>query len=519
VGRFRRLLVVFLSAISMTFAIPAASALASTSSTGAIKHGGTLNVLDIGGEYRSLSSLQKSGLGNFLKYSAVYQNLFTFNSAGQLIPQLALSYQYSSNNTVITVQLRRGVHFQDGTLMSAQAVAFDINEWANPAVNSECAPYLTNLTSAVASGANTVVITFRVPYGAFMRIVSGTICGAVVSPTAVQTEGLTGFGTHPVGTGPYAFASEVLGTSSTWTKWSGYWDKRNAGYYNTITVSAIDNDQSCLAAVESGTAQVCANGDPTDYLSVRHNPRVHTIVGPAVAVEDISFNQQQAPFNNLLARRAVAEAIDTAAISKSLYRGVVPATQSILAPSEFGFPGLKVKGYPKYSIANARADVAQLPGHTLSFTLVCQTVPGEITLAEALQSQLASAGITMTINPEDIVTILSQIRQNQYQASQLGTTGYPDPDVVYYRNYNSASSNDNTATNDPIINQYSLKGRETVSGPQRLALYNKVTAEVAKDLPSVPLFPQPLYYFVSPKLRGFNPVGSEIIQWQDVYSA
>src|ERR1700753_2134722 len=58
-------------------------------------------------------------------YNAVYGQLFELGDNGKLIYDLATGYQFSNGNKTVTVDLRSGVKFSDGTPLTASVVAWN----------------------------------------------------------------------------------------------------------------------------------------------------------------------------------------------------------------------------------------------------------------------------------------------------------------------------------------------------------------------------------------------------------
>lgn len=326
----------------------------------------------------------------------------------------------------------------------------------------------------------------------------------------MQSEGAAAnqFGANPVGTGPYRFSSEVIDSNIIYNKWPGYWDKSHAGYYSTIDITSIANDQSCIEAVAAGTAQICAGGNVSDALVAKGIKSIKIYKAPAVSVEFVQFNMTQPPFNNIWARKAVAQAINVPEILKVLYHNQLTPTESAITPTSWAFDGNRIRGYPQFNLNEAKQDLAQLPGGTLSFQLSIPNDPNDVTFGEAVQSQLAAAGITATLNELQITTVLVDGAHRLYQGLALSTYGFPDPDTVFYKKMYSTSTNNQTGVDDPVLDNLILQARETVSRPQRKALYEQVQERLAIDLPEILFYAVPQYFFLAKHLQGFVDVGS-----------
>lgn len=107
-----------------------------SASSGAIHHGGTLHILVESEAEGSWTSLDPTTTNTF-EYdfmNSIYGELFEQGTTGNLIPDMASGYSLSHGDRVLTINLRPGIKFTDGTPFDAQAVAFNIHRDLEPQV-------------------------------------------------------------------------------------------------------------------------------------------------------------------------------------------------------------------------------------------------------------------------------------------------------------------------------------------------------------------------------------------------
>src|ERR1700728_5451527 len=108
----------------------------SSSATGAPVAGGSITVLESTGYAGAWSTLDpaenKEGAATQDFMTAIYGQLFELGSGGKIIPDLAAGYTYSPDAKTVTITLRTGVKFSDGTPFNAQAVAYNWNRDLGP---------------------------------------------------------------------------------------------------------------------------------------------------------------------------------------------------------------------------------------------------------------------------------------------------------------------------------------------------------------------------------------------------
>ena len=146
----------------------------------------------------------------------------TGDGGSKFVPGLAESYTVSPDASVYTFKLRKGVTFHDGTKFDATAVKATYDHIVDPATKSKSGlgalgPYKeTKILDPY-----TVQIIFTEPNAGFLHQQAAGNFG-IASPAALEKYGPTGFGNHPVGTGPFKFVSYAAGSQLTLVKNPAY---------------------------------------------------------------------------------------------------------------------------------------------------------------------------------------------------------------------------------------------------------------------------------------------------------
>ncbi|MDR2895976.1 MAG: ABC transporter substrate-binding protein [Propionibacteriaceae bacterium] len=158
------------------------------------------------GNYTAPNFNPFNNTGAFLQptQGAIYESLFYFNKAqvSDPVPLLGQSYSWNDDGTVLTIKIREGVKFSDGTAMTADDVAFSLNLYASePSMNGGTQRYDVKKVDDT-----TVELDFYE--------VGFTMEAAIVSTQAIVPKALwediddptSGTNENPVGTGPYMLA-------------------------------------------------------------------------------------------------------------------------------------------------------------------------------------------------------------------------------------------------------------------------------------------------------------------------
>src|SRR5215470_283964 len=132
----------------------------------------------------------------------IFNTLVAADKAFNIVPELARSWQVSSDGRRVTLQLQRGVKFHDGTDFNADVVKWNLERILDPQTKS---PQRSQLEPAIAvvtvTDPYTVVLELKKPFAPLLAALAERP-GFMVSPAAVK-QGGADFGRRPVGTGPF----------------------------------------------------------------------------------------------------------------------------------------------------------------------------------------------------------------------------------------------------------------------------------------------------------------------------
>ena len=151
-------------------------------------------------EAQSVDPIVNSSFGDVLRITTLYEKLVDLDNSYQPIPVLAESWSSNDAGTVWTFNLRQGVKFHDGSVLTAADVAYSILRAADPETGSQGASVLEFLKNAQIEAVDdsTLRITLDAPQVELPVLIS-TKYTAVV-PAGSTRESLQ---KNPIGTGPF----------------------------------------------------------------------------------------------------------------------------------------------------------------------------------------------------------------------------------------------------------------------------------------------------------------------------
>jgi peptide/nickel transport system substrate-binding protein len=499
------------STIPTAVSSSAAGAAGGGTSSAAPAHGGSLTVLVVAGGLATWPNLDPlaSGTANADYRNAIFGEMFHQNADGTVVPALAKSIDVSSDGLTITIGLRDGVKFSDGTPLDAAAVVTNYKRDLDPANACQCIGTFRTVKNVAASGEG-VVVTLTAPMPAFSAAVIDSALNWIASPAALTKEG-KGFGTDPVGAGPFTVSSDdpsqklVLAANPT------YYIKGQPDL-SQLTFQSVGNDQSAYSALQSGSAQL-VEGITTQQLLTQAKSQFTVVPLPVTSVWQLTFNTLAPPLNNPVAREALAYATDAQALDQGLFGGQDKLAQEPVA-SGAAFHVASVPGYKGYDLAKAQALVKQLGG--LTVTMQGSPAGSGGAMQQALQSMWAKAGIKVSkISQLALPQLTANFTSHNWQVD-VGFSGASDPSLGLGLGFFFSSHGPDSGVADPALDTLMTKAATDLSPTSRTADYNAVYQKLWANTYGDFLFENPSFNVDTTSVTGIGPSAPRWIDWGQV---
>jgi peptide/nickel transport system substrate-binding protein len=370
-----------------------------------IKKGGTLRWGQVG-DLVTIDAIMWSPVANNT-LGQVNEMLIDYDDDLKLMPRLAESWEQSTDNRSIKLNLRKGVQFHTGREFTSDDVEYNLLRARDPKN-----PY----ASVVAVGSSwwtsyekpdkyTIVLQSEKPrpgifdFLQYFRILDkDTMDG----PNAT---------TKAVGTGAFKFVEWVPGDHITLTRNENYWESGHP-YLDGIQISIYRDAQAMVAAMESGSLDVADLIPIPDADRLKNDPRfkmyqTHDIGQFFYAI----VNSGLEPTNNKLLRQAINYAIDRKRFTDTVMKGFTGEQRALpWAKSSPAFDAEKNTAYA-FDLDRARSLVTQSGLSNIEFN-IAWALAGYAAEYEALatiiQGDLAKIGIKTNLKPTDPPTFTQQ---------------------------------------------------------------------------------------------------------------
>lgn len=418
--------------------------------------------------------------------TAIYDTLMTINTNGEYVPNLAKSMEPNETFTEWTITLREGVTFHDGTALDADVVKLNLDTYRgkNPAISAPLNSFtFQDVVDVTVSGPLTVVVTTKRPWPSFPAFMFGS--GRFGMSAAAQLKDAASCATNFLGTGPFEFVAWNPGESLEVVRNDSYW-RKGLPYLDSITFVPTPNAQQRVTGLLGGEFDMIQTSGANQIVELEKRDRdgeVNLIVSDRGAeVAYGMLNVSKPPFDDIIARRAVAYAGDSQELNDIRNQGLFTIATGPFAPGSIAY--VKDTNLPDHNVKKARKLAAQYEakhGVPISYEYLTVTDPEAIALAELVKEQQARAGIEVSIQPIAQAALIGRAIGGQFQ--QLGFRNHPggDPDTQYVW-WHSGSAVNFGRISDPVIDDLLDRGRVEPDPQKRKAIYRKLNHRFATQL-------------------------------------
>jgi peptide/nickel transport system substrate-binding protein len=435
----------------------------------------------------------------------LYDQLLEFRP-GSFAPQpgLAKSWQISSDDRTYTFHLRKA-EFSDGTPVTAQDVKFSLDYTNNP--NSGYSDLYDVISSILTPNASTVVVHLSQPSPAFLYYVA-YIAASIVPAKLVQSEGVTAYNAHPVGSGPFVLQSWTRGQGVVLVRNPHYW-RTGLPYLNKIRLNFTPNDNTRVLDIEAGTVNVSDYPLFSQVKTINATGKATVLITPGADMYVVYINNSKEPLNETAVRRALAYATPVNAIIHTVFAGLAPRMNTIIPKLKYWTAA--AKAYP-YNIAKAKQVLAtsSVPhGFAAKIEVVSSGDQSTLLTAQILQAAWAKIGVNLTIAPVDAATQGTDFTSGTYEMTLFApgsfTSDVAVDDEFATLLFNSpATHNLYTWYRNPTVAALAQRAVTATSETQRVALFKQMHVDSMKDPPVVPLVYTPNRAAVGNNVHNFS---------------
>lgn len=460
----------------------------------------------------------------------VFTGLVGLNDKLDIIPQMAQSWQQSSDGMTWTFKLKSGLKFSDGTPITSHDFAYSIDRALQPALNSPASPSYLNLIldnekllagkiktiigdSLLTPDDNTLIIKTNKAASYFLDTLTYPTAYAVEKSLvdkygAKWTDHLTEGG----GNGPFKVQAYNHGQSIVFVPNSNYYGPKPQ--LTKVNFLFIKDAETAYKDYQVGTIDQSAV--PTAHLAAAQQNTAEYHKVPVLSIFYYGMNFLAKPFDNVKIRQAFELALNKDAIVKAIYKNVETPTNHIVPQGMPGYDanlkgpdgttstagnptmakqllqeGMKEAGY---------ASISAMPAIKFSYPSGSQDTENEI--ATAVQQWQTVLGVSVKPAAVDFETLSASLPQTVGNASvQLFDSGWGDdyPDAQDFLTLQFAKGSPNNQTNygqnkasdastQQQIQTQLVQADTMTDKAARLQTYNTAEQQLVNDVAWLPMY-------------------------------
>lgn len=332
------------------------------------------------------------------------ETLIGLSPENKLVPLLVTEIPAQSNGGIspdgrtITYRLRRDSRFADGKPLTSADVAFTYHAILDPRNPVTAAAPYREIVSLQTPDPYTVVVRLKHPWAAAVTelFAESDYAFGILPAHAFRSTDLSrsAWNQKPFGSGPFQVQEWRHGDSIIFVP-NPY--ARRKPHLQRLMVKILPDANTLLIALRTHAIDV-ADLTEKQVARVRAMRGIRVVETPQNRTDFIEFQTTRPPTDNAQVRRALIEAIDRAAIARTVYLNLhPPATTEI--PPVFAAHDRSIQALP-YDPAKARTDLAAAgwkPGTPIDFAYIGTSEEARL-LATQVQANLAAAGVSLQLH-------------------------------------------------------------------------------------------------------------------------
>jgi oligopeptide transport system substrate-binding protein len=328
-------------------------------------------------------------------------------------------------------------------------------------------------------------------------------------------------------TSPWARVGNLVGNGAfTLTEWQPnarivvtknphYWDAAH-NHIERVIFYPIEKSEAEELAFRAGQLHVTFSVPPSKLASYRETAPAKLRIDPLLQLYMINFNATKKPLDNPKVRRALALALNRAAIAQSVFFGARLPAHTVVPPNCGGYAAPAGQS-EDYAAARALLAEAGYPGGRGLPSMPMQVLNDDKLprVAETIQAMWRrELGVEITIEPYDQKTwIDNQQSLSHTLCLRSWTADFPDP-INFLDVFRTGNANNVFGWSNPAFDALIDQAAGTANPSARFALLQQAEKLVLDDAACAPLVFGARTYLINPAVKNWEPAPLGIHRYQ-----
>lgn len=464
--------------------------------------------------------------------SNMYDTLLLPSSDGKGVePGLATDWSVADDAMSVTLTLREGIMFSDGSPITAEDVVWSLDRARNPD-NGIWGFLIGSIAEVAATDDKTIELTLSQPDPSIIPAL--TVFNTAIMPKAAfeampgetMAEKAEAFGENPVGSGAFVLESWDRGSTMRLVRNEHYWadgeDGEKLPYLDGITFEVIPDDATRILRLQSGELDGAELIPFARVAELQADDRINMELFPSTRVQYITMNVRpeiegkENPLSDPKVREAMNYAANKEAIIQTVTFGVgKPMTTFMSSATPLATDNGPL--YP-YDLERAKQLMAEsnYPDGFSTSILVLAGLQDEIGIATALQQMWSQIGVDLEIQQVDNATRTERYRSGVFEMRVAAwTNDIADPgQITSYFAYSPTIDALHTGWKNDEVDQLYEASQSEIDLVKRGDQYARIQEIFNESGPTVPLYETPYPVALQASVHGFVqiPLGNNIFR-------
>jgi ABC-type dipeptide transport system, periplasmic component len=446
----------------------------------------------------TLDVLESSTLSSHDLLSMICECLVGAGEGAEVEPVLATGWDVSADGHTYTFHLRRGARFHNGRMVSADDVIYSVRRtlrlsktgaWVfKSLVGAEAFARgeTEELAGARVVDEQTVELELAEPLAFFLPMLCLRFA-AIVPREEIEQDGGARFVQKPIGTGPFRLVScDREAGRVELARFDDYWNSEEP-YVDGMTVEYDEHGEHLFERLRQGELSFLREGSPQRISQIASDPDWRSCIVSATQLHTqcLVFDAEQAPFNDVRMRRAVAHAIDKERLIREAYAGMAVAASGPIPPGLMGYdPEYRGLEYDPDRARRLLSEAGYRRGLSLKLWRSFPEQSASELAGHLMCEMLAEIGIKCQIYVTDTADLMAAAHDGRAPLAELSWyADYADPDNFTYVLFSSEHKESGVGRTAQVtsIDQISAKARALFNRAERAQLYGELQQMIAEE--------------------------------------
>ena len=456
-------------ALALGVSLTAASALLNKVEAATPKKGGRLRVGLTGGATTDI--LDPGQILDLymihLQFGQLRNGLTEVASNGELVAELAESWDSSPDASTWNFKIRKGVEFHNGKSLTSEDVVASLNHHLGEDSKSAAKGILSGVVSVKADGKHGVSVELSGGDADFPFLMTDYhlgICPANKDGTIDWQSG--------IGTGGYILKQHNAGVGSSTTRNPNYW-KANRAFFDEIEITQIGDPTARSQALQTGSIDCMNNVETNTAHLMKRIPgiKVHATTGNKQLT--LPMRTDMAPYDNLDVRLAMKHIIDRKQWLKKIINGYGElGNDNPIGPANIYRATTDELPQREYDPEKAKFHLkkAGLSKLSVQFHAADTGFGGAVDAGQLMRASAAEAGIDVEVVREPNDGYWSNV-WNKKAFCACYWSGRPTENWIFSQIYAADSSWNDTAWKNVKFNKILVEARAELDTNKRRSMY------------------------------------------------